>query len=796
MQALKSLGDRALVPEPSGARSTIEHEGTRAPPSIELAVDEPEPSAVLREGVVAEVGTLDFLPPRFPSGLVRRPRLVRRLLDERQASTTIVCAPPGYGKTTLLADWIEREERPCAWITLVRQPRDSTALLEMLVLALNELEPVDDRLFSACGHSRRVCASEPSPELLAALIATISAMGTERRPAVLVLDNAHLLKTRTMRVLAAVAAAMPASAKLALASRSAITLPLGRLRAEHKLLELGHRELALTTLEARRVLRDAGLTLDRDAIEHLLVRTEGWPAALYLAGRSLCSQSDIDSAMKCFSGVDRLIWEYVRQELLKPLARNLCNFLLRSSSLDYLSAPLCNAVLDRSDSAAVLETLAFHDLVLLPLDTDHIWYRCHPLVRDVLRAELAVRDPDAMASVPRRASRWFETQGDIDRAVDQATAVGDGERVGRLLWAHAADFLMRSGDPRTRRWLGCFPDERIARSSHLALCAAAMHLMAPNLPTAQHWTRVASSAPAPHKRKDRQVIEGGIALMRAATGQDGIEHMGMVARQARVWLGEDNPWSSFCYLLEGVADHVVGERAKARGEFEMGVRASATLMPIVECLCMTQLAMMDAEEGELTRSADGTEAVAELVACHGLARDAYVTLMFSVSAWIAGRQGRGDEAKRDLTHAMRLLDQFGGFMPWYEVETRLAIARASVQLADVGAARASLSRASRVLRHLPDAPRLHTWLDDCWAQIDEHSASALAGPASLTMAELRILRFLPTHLTFREIGGRLCLSTNTVKTEAHAVYRKLGATSRSQAVAEASALGLIEPSII
>ena len=156
------------------------------------------------------------------------------------------------------------------------------------------------------------------------------------------------------------------------------------------------------------------------------------------------------------------------------------------------------------------------------------------------------------------------------------------------------------------------------------------------------------------------------------------------------------------------------------------------------------------------------------------------------------RRGRGDEAKCDVTRAIHLVDQFDGFMPWYEVETRILIARASIGLADVATARASLSHASRVLRRISDAPEFHAWLDDGWADIDEHSASALTGPASLTIAELRILRFLPTHLSFREIGERLHVSTNTVKTQAHAVYRKLDASSRSGAVARARDVGLVD----
>jgi LuxR family maltose regulon positive regulatory protein len=245
-----------------------------------------------------------------------------------------------------------------------------------------------------------------------------------------------------------------------------------------------------------------------------------------------------------------------------------------------------------------------------------------------------------------------------------------------------------------------------------------------------------------------------------------------------------------------VTSHVAGDRASAQSKLEAGVRSGTAHMPLVESLCLAQLTMVAADDDDWVRADDHCEAARRLVESHSLAEEPLATLVYGVSAWIAGRRGRVDQAKRDVIHAMHGLDQHDGFMAWFEVEARILVARASTRLADVVAARASLSHASRALRRISDAPAFHSWLDDEWAEIDERSASALAGPAALTIAELRILRFLPTHLSFREIGERLEVSTNTVKTQAHAVYSKLGAVSRSDAVARASALGLIEAAIV
>jgi LuxR family maltose regulon positive regulatory protein len=734
--------------------------------------------------------------PAFKSGMVSRPRLVRRLLDERQAPTAIVCAPPGYGKTTLLAEWIERDERPCAWITLTERHRHPAALGEAIMLAFDGLHPVDSGLLGAFRRAHEQLA-EPSGELMAGLIATVSSMGTVRVPAILVLDDAHRLRSRAAaRVLSAVASAMPASAKLALVSRSGPPLALGRRRVEHALIELGVRELAMTAYEAYRLLRGAGLDVDHRVVQQLTTRTEGWPAALYLAALWLCPQADVEQALEEFSGANRAVSEYVHQELLSPLTNEQRAFLRHSSILDQLSAPLCDEVLERSDSAAVLEKLAFHERVLLPLDTSGDWYRCHALVRDVLRAELATSGGDRAVALSDRASRSFEESGDIDRAIGQAVASAQTQRGGELLWLHAPGYLLRGGDPRVQHWLSSFSEATVAGSPELALCAAFSELLAANVATAERWATAASSAIVLGPAEAGETLRGGVALVKAAIGRDGVERMARTASQASSLLGPDSPWSSCCLLVQGVADHISGERARARDRLETSARLSTALMPVVEFLCIAQLAMMDAEEGNWDRAADRAAVARELVASHALGQEPLATLVFCVSAWIAGRRGRGEEAKRDLTQAMHVLDRPSDLMPWYEVEARILVAHAAIRLADSTTARASLSRASRVLRPMSDASEFHAWLDRAWAEIDEYSASALSGPDSLTIAELRILRFLPSHLSCREIGERLHVSTNTVKTQAHAVYRKLGAGSRTEAVAQAAALGLVEASIV
>jgi LuxR family maltose regulon positive regulatory protein len=741
-------------------------------------------------------------PPGVRDALVNRPRLVRRLADEGGARTAVITAPAGYGKSSLLAEWAREDARPLSWIALSADHDEPAELLWALLVALNSLETIDERLLDDGRRARREGTAEQLSALRDEIALLVGAMGGIRAAGILVLDDVHLVTAQaSLNIIATVARAVPSGTKLALTARTPAPFRLGRLRAEQELLELGVRDMAMTTYEAHHLLRAAGLELDGRAVDRLVARTEGWPVALSLAARSLRNRADRDTAVESFGGRDPAIREYVQDEILSPLAEPLRRFLERCSVLDQFSAGLCQAVLDTADFPRALQTLTSRSLMLLPLDPNATWYRCNSLVRDVLQGELELRDSEEIAPLHERASRWFTEHGDTERAIQHAVAAHETERVGELLWRYAPDYVMRGRELRVHRWLESFTEEQIASSPHLALFAAFYHLDEAELTAAERWARAAASAPRPTRtrnadRREPASLDAGIALIGAAVGRGGVDEMAQAATHAHALLGADDPWRGLCRLLQGVAAHLAGDRVSAREHLDDGLHVSATMIPAVESLCDTQLAIMDGEDGDWERAHDRTAVAIERLSVHGLGRLHSATLVFAVSAWIAGHRHRADEAKRDLRVADQLLRSAAGLAPWYAVETMVIMARASVQLAEVVRARALLAQASRSLRDMPDAETFHTWLDDAWADIDEHSASALAGPGSLTMAELRILRFLPTHLSVREIGEHLHVSTNTVKSQAQAVYGKLDASSRSEAVARASALGLIEASIV
>jgi LuxR family transcriptional regulator, maltose regulon positive regulatory protein len=218
---------------------------------------------------------------------------------------------------------------------------------------------------------------------------------------------------------------------------------------------------------------------------------------------------------------------------------------------------------------------------------------------------------------------------------------------------------------------------------------------------------------------------------------------------------------------------------------------SGHAMPAVTVLCLAQQSMIAIEQEDWDLAAELTDRATTMITLRGLGHDPLNAVAFAASAASRAHHGRIDEAKRDLRSAGALLAELGEFASWYGAETRVLLAHASLWLADVPGARALLAQASRLARRTPDAAIFGHWFDEAWSRLDTLAETSLAGPSSLTIAELRILRFLPSHRSFREIASQLGVSANTVKTQAHAVYRKLGAASRSEAVARALEAGLL-----
>ncbi len=535
--------------------------------------------------------------------------------------------------------------------------------------------------------------------------------------------------------------------------------------------------------EAATLLRLRGLELDRDGVETLLSRTEGWPAGLSLAALALGDRTSDPEGPRRFGGQDRLVADYLRDEVLVDLDPEQLAFVLGTSVLGTLTGPACDAVLQRTGSAGMLSELARSSLLLTSLDRTDQRYRYHRLLGDMLRAELRRRHPELEPELHRRASDWHRGAGDQDHAVHHAICAGDVEKAGQLVWSSVVAALGHGRPATIECWLGRFSELDISGHPALALAAAHSQLARGRGDLAAHWASAAASAarrPAP--------VEAGIAMLRAALARDGIVRMQHDAEAAYALEPEPSAWRSLCCLLTGTAHQLLGRREEAVRELERGARLAAVAAPDAHALCLTQLAVLALTEDDWEAAAALSARARAQVDRHGLANSATVALVFAASAVVRAQRGRVDEARSDLDAALRLQAMLVDFAPWYDVELRVLVARAAVRLSDVNGARTALVEASRLMRLVPEAVALGGWLEDAWARHD-----AFIGPtAVLTSAELRIMRYLPTHLSFREIAAREYVSSNTVKSQANAVYRKLNVSSRSEAVSRARETGLLD----
>lgn len=719
--------------------------------------------------------------PEPRPGYISRPLLVGRLIRARPC-ITLIAAPAGYGKTTLVTEWDGWDSRPFAHVT-VDESHDARAgeLVADVEQALDEMAPVAAGRRVASTRSRRGTATVAMARLVRSL--------DSRPPFVLVLDDLHLLRANApLEAVRTLSRHVPAGSVLALCTRTEPAIPTGRLRANRELTEIRAHDLVMDASESALLLEMSGLRLGAAHAEVLARKAEGWPAGIYLAALALRGQADVQAAVARFGGDDAIVAEYLREEVLSLLAPETVDFLTRASILDSLSGDACDALLGRSDSAQLLSSLGRDELLLIPLDRRNESYRCHGLLTRMLRAELRRADPAEEARLHRRASDWYAGRADVDRAMHHATAAGDSERAAGLLASSAPGYVAHGRNGKVEHWLDSFTSGEIAAQPALSLAAANSQLLKGDLPAVLRWEsaarRILHETPPGERSAE---LESSVALLHAAVARDGIVRMGADAARACRLQPEDSPWRAICCLFEGVSLHLTGDRDAGEARLLDGVRRGTVAAPNIQTLCLAQLALIASDRDDFeTASGYATRAVAQVEHC-GLRDYPTSALVFAASAAIRARRGRIEEAQADVREARRLLAMLTDFIPWYEVETRLALAAAAIRLSDAVAARELVASAEPFARRMPEASVLNGWLDHAHRSLE----AAAASPALLTTAELRILGFLPTHLSFREIADRLYVSANTVKTQAHAVYRKLDAASRSEAVTRATKLGLL-----
>ena len=723
-----------------------------------------------------------FRPPDPRPGIVTRTALVDRLVTARTAVIAVV-APPGYGKTTLLAQWAELARPRLAWVSCDDGDNDPVVLLSALAVALDGIETIDSMVFRALASSGAGITVVPS---------FVSAIASMYRPVTLVLDHTEAITNKEcLNTIAEFALRLPRGWQLALASRTDVPLPLARLRAQGGIAEVGAEDLAMGPQEASWLLEGAGVEPGAASIHELVQRTEGWPAGLYIAALAIKAGTRQSEAGFTFTGRDRFMGDYLRSELLDRVSGTEVSFLTRTSVLDRMCGPLCDTILGVTGSERVLEQLEARNLLVVPLDRRREWYRYHRLLRELLQAELRRREPDLVQNLHSRAAAWYEANAMPETAIEHAQAAGDYDRTARLV-LDLQQPVWASGRVETvLRWMEWLRDFTSAKHyGAIAVHGSLIFALLGQPSEAERWATAAERASPAGVLPDGSSMESTLAYLRAILCRDGIDEMRRDARIAWEGLSPASPYratmlytEAISYLLQGDPD-----RADPILAHSFDVATSADALPLT-ALILAERCIVAADRDnwpEVTALSERARAVVE-----GGRFDDYWTsaLVYAWAARSALRRGEIARARYYLGRAARLRPLLTYALPVVSVQALLEMARSYIALADPGGAGAVLRQVHDILQQRPDLGVLPAMAGQLQSRLAKIKAVAV-GASSLTAAELRLLPLLSTHLSFREIGERLYVSSHTVKTQAYSAYRKLGVSSRSEAVARTHEFGL------
>jgi LuxR family maltose regulon positive regulatory protein len=716
------------------------------------------------------VAGVDLDGPGF-GDLIERERLDERLRGARTPAI-LLHAPAGYGKSVLLAQWARRDPRPFASITLTDAHDDPAVLVASLVEAFEPLEPLPAALVESIRNAR--------PDLDLVVRRLEEALRARTVESVLVLDELeHLHAAASLRVLEAILAGAGDGLRVAMATRATLPIHVRRLQAEHRLTVLDTQDLVMTTSEARGLLVEAGIDAGEDEVAAIVAKTEGWPVALYLAGLTRRAGSPHSLPEVGFGGDERNLVDYMREELLATAPPADVDFLIHVAFLDRLGGDLCDFVLEASGSGARLAELARRNMLLIPLDRRDEWFRMHSLLADMLRAELHRRHGDEVAALHLRASEWWDAAADPHRAIGFALGAADPTRAARLIWEAVPAFSAIGRQATVQHWIERIGIERAAVDPHLSLTLAHGFLADGDGGGAEYWAGTAR----PLLDSTAEVgadLRAGSALVDAVLARGGVEEMAAAARRARSLLDREGPWIAAADLLAGVAAHLADDAEGARHALADAARRAAVWnAPLFQVLALGQLALLAAAEDDWPTARILASQSRAAIDRSGLIARPFVSLAVAISAYVGASEHRREEALADLAVGRALLGRLRDFGAWFEVETAAALAAAAVELNDAAGAAPLLATARRHLSELTDAPLLDAWVAEIEVGVERLSAS---GWGDLTPAELRVLRLLPSHLSYRQIADQLIVSPNTVKTQIHSAYLKLGVSSRHEAV--------------
>jgi len=621
-----------------------------------------------------------YIPP-VRRELVPRPRLIERLNAGLHRKLTLISAPAGFGKTTLLSEWVAGCGQPVAWVSLDDGDNDPARFWAYFVAALQGVRADVERAALAMLHASGLANPEAPPSIQALLTGLINDIADIPSPLVLVLDDYHLIAHRHIHHgMTFLLDNLPSHMHLVLSSRSDPPWPLARLRARGEMTELRMNDLRFTSGEAAEFLnRIMGLKLTAGDTDALASRTEGWIAGLQMAAVSMQGREDVADFIHAFAGSNRYILDYLLEEVLQRQTDSLQTFLLETAILDRLTGPLCDAVatdigdwrleignhpqslIPNLQSQAILEYLESSNLFVVPLDNERQWYRYHRLFADLLRKRLQQAHPDRVPTLHRRASRWYERNGLPAAAIDHALSAGDFERAAHLI-DELAEPLWREGAQSTlSAWLAALPDEQVTSRPQLCVFHAMVLFMAGQLGAAELRLQAAERALGPMANGAAGELQGMVAATRAliAYFQGDVPAIIRFSRQALAVLPEEKAtWRSSAAINLGDAYRWSGQLAAADRAYEEAVKVGWTTGNVfVILIASIKQAFTQTHQGRLRRAIDICRQLLQLVEENWLSQTPLVGGVFAVWGSILCEQNHLQEALRDAHKACELSEQ-------------------------------------------------------------------------------------------------------------------------------------------
>jgi LuxR family transcriptional regulator, maltose regulon positive regulatory protein len=739
---------------------------------------------IRRDDASAEpVITTKLFVPALGTRPIERPRLHERLARALDARLTLVVAPAGWGKSTLVAQWLRGVSVPSGWLSLDAADGDVTRFWRYLLLAVQQ---ADASVGAAALRRLDAAGADVERDVLPVLVNELA--GT-RGDLVLVLDDYHIIGSGPVhRSVGALLDHAPGTLHLIAISRTDPPLSLSRLRVAGDLVEIRAEHLRFTAEEAARMLDRAAVPdLSAGEVQRLVARTEGWAAGLQLAALRLTDRADRKARVDFidrFTGADRHVVDYLGEEVLGSLPPRLREFLLQTSVLPRLCAPLADAVTGRDDAVRSLDEIQRGNPFLSALDDEGRWFRYHQLFRDLLRYELERSRLAEPAVLHRRAAEWFRDHGESGEAIGHAIASRDLELAGALI-AEAWRPVFNLGHLQTvQGWLDALPPAQLAADPRLTVARVWLHMDRGRLDAAG-----AALAAADHLAADDQHVGVLLALhaFKAGDVPRAVERLGAVrGRPADPFL------VTVQYLLSGVCALWLGDLKHAEERLRRAAaRAEDTGNRLAQIYALGAQALVAVLTGDL-RSADAVLGRADAVVVDARV-DAHFVAMFPAlaAARLAVVRGRWDDAVVAAGAAAELAGRGAGRVE--QAAAFITAAEAGRQAEPDGGADAEhwLGAAAAVLRDCADpGPTVRDWLGR-----EQRARRVRTSPAApterLTERELAILSLLPTTMSQREMAGSLFVSPNTMKTHLRSIYRKLGAESRDDAVLRARSLDLL-----